>query len=243
MFTKQIDNAKTLELHRKIIHNKTWLRHFYSDIYTTFKNIQYPSGIVVELGSGAGFIKEIIPNAITSDVIKGKNIDRVFSAAKIPFASETIAAFFLFDVLHHIKQPLKALSEMQRCLKPNGKIVMIEPYNSFWGRFIYQNFHHEQFDPGSDWRIEGSGRLSDANGALPWIIFVRDRAIFECKFPNLKVVAIKPHTPLLYLFSGGLTRPQLLPTHWYTVIQKIESLLFPLNNTIGMFVTIELQKI
>ncbi len=200
-------------------------------------------GVYIELGSGAGFAKEIIPSIITSDVDKGEGIDKVFSATKIPFKNKSVSAFIMLDVFHHIRNPEKALQEMSRCLKKDGKIVMLEPNNSLWGRFIYKNFHHEDFNPNSDWNIKKTGRMTVANGAIPWIVFIRDRKIFNNKFKDLKVIKIEPHTPFLYLLSGGLSKPQVVPGSFYSFFKFLEKTLSPINNWIGMFVTIEVKKL
>ena len=44
-----------------------------------------------------------------------------------------------------------------------------------------KNFHHETFNPEGDWKIPGTGPMSDANGALPFIVFERDKEKFENK--------------------------------------------------------------
>lgn len=242
MKENNLDNQETLFLHARIIYKKLFLKKLYTDFYNELLNNRFPRGPIVELGSGAGFIKKIKPQVITSDVIKGTNIDKVFSAIKMPFKNSSISAFLMFDVLHHIKDTKKALNEMSRCLKKNGKIVMIEPYNSFFGRFIFQNFHHENFDPTAGWKIQGAGRLSGANGALSWIIFVRDRKLFVDQFPSLKIVKVIPHTPLRYLLSGGLSHWWSFPSFSYEFIKLLESVLSPLNRFLGMFVTIEIEK-
>jgi hypothetical protein len=36
----------------------------------------------------------------------------------------------------------------------------------------------------ADWSFPAVGPLSGANGALPWILFERDRARFEREFPQ-----------------------------------------------------------
>src|SRR5258708_29185936 len=221
---KKIDDKETISIHKSLIEKKIILKKIYQTFYNEFKKTKIPRGKVLELGSGGGFLKEIIPQIITSDVIKGDGIYKVFFAEKMPFGNNSISSIFMLNVLHHIKNPEKALKEMERCLKVGGKIKMIEPYNSVWAKFIYQNFHHELFDPNSDWKIKGKGRLSDANDALPWIIFVRDRKIFEKKFPSLKIIKVVPHTPFLYLISGGLSKPQFIPNFLYPVANKIEKL-------------------
>lgn len=238
-----INTNKALKIHQNLIENKGYLNNLYIDFYNILGSVKTRKGKKVELGSGAGFIKKIIPDIVTSDVIKGRGIDLVFSASKIPFRSASISAFYMLDTFHHIKDAEKALDEMSRVLIKGGKIIMIEPFNTLWGKFIYTYFHYEDFDAKGSWKIKGTGRLSDANDALPWIIFVRDRAIFEIKFPNLKLRKITVHTPISYLISGGLTKPQLLPSFTFRTIRFIEKLLGPLNNYLGMFATIEIEKV
>ena len=238
-----LDSIKTTLLHRKIIKQKKFLFEFYQNTYLEFKKRSKLLSPIIEIGSGGGFIKEIIPNTITSDVIKIPGIDMVFFAEKMPFKNQSIGLFLMLDTFHHIKNPQKALVEIERCLKVGGKIIMTEPYNSILSKFIYQNFHYEKFDPSSRWKINGKGRLSDANNALPWIIFVRDRQQFEKKFPSLKIINIKPHTNLLYLASGGLVRSQLLPNFLYPFLEIIERILSPLNNILGLFAIFEIKKV
>jgi SAM-dependent methyltransferase len=170
------------------------------------------------------------------------NLDKVFSALDMPFEETSVDAFFMFDVLHHVIDPEAFFKEALRCLKPSGKIVMIEPANTLWARFIYRNFHHELFDPQAQWHLEEVGPLSHGNGAMPWIIFSRDRRIFEKEFPELRIIRIRNHTPLRYLISGGLSLRQLLPSFTYPFIKAIEYILSPINNFLGMFQTIELEK-
>ena len=236
------DNESALLRDKEIIQKKKFLNSIYFDFYERLRLSSIPKGKIVELGSGAGFIKKVIPKIVTSDVIDGPEIDRVFFAEKMPFGNKSITAILMIDVFHHIKNVEKALTEMQRCLKVDGKIIMIEPYNSLWGGLIYKYIHHEYFDPNSEWKVKGKGRMSDSNTALPWIVFVRDKKKFEKKFPDLKIVKVEPHTPFLYLLSGGLTSYQFLPTFLYPLAKKFEKLISPLNRWLGMFVTVELQK-
>jgi SAM-dependent methyltransferase len=232
-------------LHGEIIRKKPFLKRIYTDYYGQFADIaQEPEGkILVELGSGGGFIKEVIGNVITSEVIELPGVDKIFSAVDMEFDDAGVDAFFMFDVLHHIAEPRKFFLEAIRCLKEDGKIVMIEPANTLWSRFVYKKFHHEPFNERANWELERTGRLSQANCAMPWIIFTRDREIFEKEFPALRIIKIRNHTPVRYLLSGGLTLRQLVPSFTYTPIKCLEYLLTPFNNLLGMFQTIVLQKV
>jgi len=244
---KDLDDSATTLLHAEIIQRKRFLRKLYADFYKEFEKVvpDCEQKALVELGSGAGFIKEVISNVITSDILELPNVDKVFSALEMPFEKASVDAFFMFDVLHHIADPRAFFREASRCLKVGGKIVMIEPANTLWSRFIYKNFHHELFDTQAKWELgsDKAGPLTYGNGALPWIIFSRDRRIFENEFPSLRIVRVRNHTPLRYLLSGGLTLRQLAPSFAYPAIKAIEHALSPVNNLLGMFQTIELEKV
>ncbi len=243
------DNLDTPERalwHGKIIQQKIFLRNLYIDFYRQFQTAikgRPVDGCFVELGSGGGFIKEIIPNVITSDILPIPTVDKHFSVLQMPFPCISVDAFLMINVFHHIPNPSLFLQEAQRCLKKGGKIVMIEPANTFFSRFIYQNFHHEPFDPQGEWSFPSQGPLSSANGALPWIIFYRDRKRFIQEFPNLKIIGLFPHTPFRYLLSGGLSYKQLVPAGSFQLFTIFEKLLSPLFTFCGMFLTIELEKI
>ena len=79
--------------------------------------------------------------------------------------------------------------------------------------------------------------------AIPYIIFQRDIQQFRKEFPDLKIRSIRFHTPFKYLISGGLSFRQLLPPLTYPLVDFLEWLLTPLNRYLGMFMTIELEKV
>jgi SAM-dependent methyltransferase len=240
----QLDDPATTVEHGRLIQRKGVLRKLYAENYGRFRQAirHAPEGMVVELGSGGGFIKEMIPEAITSDVLPLPNCDLVLSAESLPFADNTVRAIVMQDVLHHIKNVEAFFREAQRCLVPGGKLLAVEPASTGWARFIWKNFHHEPYRPDSDWTIPELGPLSGANGALPWIVFTRDRRVFERKFPKLKICKIDDHTPFLYLLSGGVRRWSLLPGGLYGITRAIERAIARLGIHMGMFLYIEIVK-
>jgi SAM-dependent methyltransferase len=241
---KPADDAAMTLLHREILGRKPFLRRLYVDFYKELADaVGYtPDTTVVELGSGGGFIKELYPKIITSDVLELTTVDKIFSACAMPFADDSLNAIMMIDVLHHIPDVRAFFREARRCLRPGGRVAMVEPANTPWGRFIYKNFHHEVFNPAAGWEFESLGPLSTANGAIPWIIFHRDRRQFESEFPSLRVVQTRFHTPFCYLLSGGFTLRQLAPAWSYPVFKALEFCLSPLNSLLGMFETIILEK-
>lgn len=237
------DPRRTLE-HKRIIEGKPFLKRlyveWYSEIKTRLKGI--PDGKIIELGSGGGFMKDIIPEITTSDILELEENDMTFNALEMPFESGSISAFVMVDVFHHVPDSEKFLSEMQRCLKPGGKIVMSEPCTSMYSKFIFKNFHHEPFNVHGDWTIPGTGPMSDANGALPWIVFERDRERFNRSFPFLKVIDLKKHTALRYLLSGGVSMKQLVPTWSFGFLRTLEKALQWFSQGFALFQFIEIEK-
>lgn len=219
-----LDHPRTTELRRRIIRDKAFLRRIYAEWYGRLAaETPVGGGGVLELGSGAGFLREFIPELITSDVLPLAGVSQVVDAARLPFNDAALRGIVMTNVFHHLADPAAFLREAQRCLRPGGAAVMIEPWVSGWSRWVYSRLHHEPFDPAAPhWGSSSDRPLSDANGALPWIIFERDRERFERDFPRLRVVRIEPLMPIAYLLSGGVGLRALVPGWCYPLVRRIE---------------------
>ncbi|MEI8005780.1 MAG: class I SAM-dependent methyltransferase [Bacteroidota bacterium] len=240
-----LDSPERTLHHREIILHKKFLKKLYEQWYDEFlKEIKtLPNDVYVEIGSGGGFLKEVAPGVICTDVLELPTNDKTFSALDMPFENNSVGGIFMVDTFHHISDAEKFLAEVSRVLVKNGKVIMIEPANSLWGRFIYKNFHHEPFDEKGGWTIPGTGPLSGANQALPWIVFERDQAIFRKRFPNLIIEKISYRNPLLYLLSGGVSYKQLLPDFMFPVINFLDRVLPGISKQVSMFEMIRIISI
>ena len=158
----------------------------------------------------------------------------------MPFNDNEVSAIFMIDTFHHIPDSEQFLNEACRVLMKEEIIVMIEPANTMWGRFIYKNFHHEPFETDSDWKIPDTGPLSGANGALPWIVFNRDVERYQKLFPNLKILNMNYHSPFTYLISGGVSARQNI---CYKPVRKLDKMLSSISSQMSMFVTISLKRL
>jgi SAM-dependent methyltransferase len=49
------------------------------------------------------------------------------NAMGLPFASSSFDAGLMFDVIEHLHDPRRALSEVRRCLKPHGELIVTTP--------------------------------------------------------------------------------------------------------------------
>ena len=168
-----LDNPATTDLRRVIIKSKPSLRNIYVEWYQVLINqISTIEGPVLELGAGGGFLSEIFPGVIRSDILTTRHIDLACDAQKLPFPNRFFGSILMTNVLHHLPDPNIFFYEASRCVKPGGVIAMVEPWNTAWSKFIYRKMHQEPFDTtASQWSLEPGKPLSGANGALPWIFF------------------------------------------------------------------------
>ncbi len=241
-----IDSATTTIERAEIIKKKYFLYKSYEKYYLLINSLLSPHNKykkIVELGSGGGFIKEIIPGVMTSDIQKLPGIDKTFSATNIPYKENTVNALVMINVLHHIDNVDIFFKEADRCLKNQGQIIMIEPALTLFGICIYKYFHHEPYKPNSVWKFKSTGPLSGANSALPWILFYRDRKKFENKYPTFRINKLYAQDPLLYLLSGGFSFRQLLPDFCYPLVTFAEWVLTPFHRFLGLFYVIEIEKV
>ena len=238
-----LDDPRTTELRAQILQQKGFLRAIYDEWYATIASeLPAGSGPVLELGAGAGFLRSLVPGVIGSDVFVAPGVDVVLDAQRQPIRSAALRAIVMTNVLHHIPDPALLFAEAQRCLRPGGRIVMLEPWVSAWSRLIYRYLHHEPFETGaSSWTIPSTGPLSGANGALPWIIFERDRALFERRFPSLVIRAVRPTLPFRYLVSGGLGSRLGMPAWTTGPWRAFERLLSPVVSHLAMFAYIVVE--
>jgi len=219
-----IDDPATTHLRRDILKSKPFLKQIYEEWYRLIvEHLPADSGKVVELGSGAGFLSEFAPDLITSEVFHCRGVKLVFDGQQMPFPDGRLRGIVMTNVMHHVPSVRALLQEAVRCLKPGGRIVAIEPWYSPWSHWVYRTLHHEPFDPESkEWSFAGQGALSSANGALPWIIFERDREVFEKEFPELKVTVVEGMMPFRYLVCGGISQRNVMPLFTFPIWRAFE---------------------
>ncbi len=235
-----VDDPRTTLLRREIIRSKPFLVAIYREWYKLLLSALPDEGPILEVGSGAGFFGEMSPRIITSEVFELPGIDVLLDGTRLPFGEAELYGIAMTDVLHHIPDVRVFFAEATRCVRPGGRMVMVEPWLTPWSKWVYKNLHSEPFEPEADWLIPETGPLSGANGALPWILFARDRNQFETDFPQWSIESVEPIMPFAYLLSGGVSLRSLMPGWSYDVLRKLESWLVP--DRWAMFALIELER-
>lgn len=239
-----IDDPRCTELRRSLIHKKSFLRQIYEEWYEAISALLPPDkDPVLEVGSGGGFLSDLVPEAITSEIFYSLHVNLVLDSSSLPFKNESLAAIVMTDVLHHLPEARSFLAEAKRCVRSGGLVIMIEPWVTSWSRLVYSKLHHEPFRPDAlEWSFPSKGPLSGANGALPWIIFERDRTQFEEEFPEFHIHLIQPFMPFRYLLSGGVSLRSFMPGWSFALWGKVENLLKPWMKSLAMFALIVLRK-
>jgi len=99
-------------------------------------------GLVLEVGSGTSQFRDMFLKYVDNYVITDINFHYVqyskgdrnsmwhalCDAAVLPFSPSTFDRIFSLYLFHHLsnQQTLDSLKEMQRCLKPGGKIIIVD---------------------------------------------------------------------------------------------------------------------
>ena len=242
-----INDPKRASQIRAVLLGKYGLRCLYEEIYTRYRGSLSqcpPAGLAIELGSGAGFAKSLIPQLVTTDILPYAGVDAVVDGTAMPFAAGSLHFVCMWNVLHHIPNAEAMFAELDRCLVPGGRVLIQDQHIGWISRWVLRYVHHEPFRPDAqEWSFATDGPLSGANGALAWIIFQRDAARFQRLFPRLRVRHYRPHSPLRFWLAGGLKKWSLIPNGTWGLVTALDRVLIQLSPQFGSFVEIELEKV
>jgi SAM-dependent methyltransferase len=199
---------------REIWERKPILRTIYNDFYRRIlENIV--AGATLEIGGGSGNLKAFAPNVVSSDIIYAPWLDIVCDAQRMPFASGSISNVVMIDVLHHVENPIYALTEIKRVLRPGGRLVFCEPAITPISSAFYRFFHPEPVDMSAN--PLAAGAISpdkdpfDSNQAYPTLLVGRFRDAVAQQIPELELVNVDRFSFLAYPLSGGFRPWSLMP--------------------------------
>jgi SAM-dependent methyltransferase len=216
--------VKSVEQHNAEIHanREHWrrkpvlraiYRHFYELIAAQLRR-DVP-GRTVELGSGIGNLKSVVPDCLCTDLFANPWIDQVEDAYALSFADGAVANLVLFDVFHHLEFPGSALQEFQRVLAPGGRVVIFDPAISALGWVVYGLCHHEPvgwrrpiiWRRPADSATRPAGYYAAQGNATR--VFVRGE--FADGLRDWRLRSVRRWAVISYVASGGYRGPQLYP--------------------------------
>lgn len=246
-----VNSSDLIAVHRDILQEKPLLRSafdtFYREMIEANEKHLTASGFELELGSGVGFLKQLRPKVITSDVRDIPSVDRRIDALAIDLPDDSVRVIYAINVFHHLADPRRFFSELCRVLKPGGGCVLVEPHNGLASSFLHRHLHKdEQFEPdAAAWtNSESRGPMSGANQALSYVVFDRDRGQFEEEYGDKLEIAYRGYSlnALRYFFSGGLNFRQMLPSFADPVLRFLERAAKPLARHWSLHQIIVLRK-
>jgi SAM-dependent methyltransferase len=217
------DTLARFAAHRRAWQDNEALRTLYTRWYGRVRGLlpDRALGRWIEIGSGPGLAREVIPELELSDIVKAPWHDHELSAEALPFADGSVGALVLFDVLHHLQRPSAFLAEATRVLAPGGRLVMCEPYVSPLSFPVYRFLHEERcdgrVDPLGDAPASGDDPF-DGNQAIPSVLFGRARAELARRFPALRLVRLEHFAGPSYAASGGFSRRPLPRPLWRALL-------------------------
>ncbi len=219
-----------LEIHRNLErwNSKPALREIYRGFHQLIAQQLAPGikGLIVELGSGIGNIKEVIPGCIRTDLFPNLWIERLENAYALSFRDTSVADLILFDVFHHLRYPGSALQEFRRVLRPHGRAILFEPCLSLLGLFVYGCLHPEKlglkekiewFAP-SGWSPEDVDYYAAQGNATR--IFLRGD--FRQNLEEWRVIKKMRLSAISYVASGGYSKAQLYPDAALPLMRRLD---------------------
>jgi len=235
---KPTNAKKALQEHRKIWFGKPVLRDIYCNYFEMIKNASV-EGPILEIGGGSGNFKEFLPESISIDIVSLPWLDIIAQAQMLPFKNESIGNIVLVDVLHHIENPSSFFKEAGRILKPDGRIILIEPAITPVSWIVLHLFHPEPIDmredPFSEMEVDPSREPFDANQAIPTLLFGRYRKGFLRKFPDLSIISLQYLDLFVYPLSGGFRPWCLIPHRYIQGLLGIERNILPVLGPLMAF--------
>lgn len=206
---------------------KTIYHDFHREIAGCLSALEAP--LVVELGSGIGNIKDIIPHALRTDLFPNPWLDQTENAYQLSFGNETVSDLILFDVFHHLRYPGTAFQEFRRVLRPGGRVLIFDPFISLLGMITFGAFHREpikwrqsiEWYAPKDWNPDQLDYYA-AQGNATRVFFGR---LTSTLFKDWTIVTRRRYSALAYLASGGYSGPQLCPDRFYPQLRAIDAVL------------------
>ncbi|MCX7045457.1 MAG: class I SAM-dependent methyltransferase [Candidatus Sumerlaeota bacterium] len=235
-----------LEDRRRIWREKPQIRLVYERWIARMRPY-LPAGPLLEVGSGSGLTKDLLPQAWICDIVPAPWLDLVTDGMKLPFANGALGGILAFDFLHHVADPHEFFDEAARTLRPGGRVLLIEPYITPVSFFGYKLLHHEDvYFGGYHKDIGPDGAKSDpwqGNLALPNLVFGRETAQWSRRQPSLRIIKKEKMSFLDFQLAAGFKPRAYVPHGFFRRAVRLDDFLGFLMPLIGFRIFVTLEKV
>ena len=203
-------------------------------------------GLIVELGSGIGNIKETIPDCLRTDLFPNPWVDQVENAYQLSFSDDSVSNLIMFDVFHHLRYPGTALAEASRVCAPGGRLIIFEPCVSLLGRLVYGPLHNEPLALNEEitWQAPDGWSAVDvdyyAAQGNAGRVFLGDE--HQELLKPWEIVHSQRLSAVSYVATGGYSMPRLYPDFAYPLMRGMDRILDYLPRLFATRLLVVLEK-
>ena len=213
-----------LRQHAIVWNKKAALRRIYERFFDEIQTA-YVEGSTLEVGAGFGSLKQYCESIISTDIVRMPNLDVVCDAQALPFSDHSFDNVVAIDTIHHVERPIRFLTSSSRLLRPGGRLILLEPAITPFGRVVYR-FHDEpvdmERDPTEDGPLDRGRDPFDANQAVGTLLCGKYRSSLEKRVPGIEMLEVRWISFLAYPLSGGFQRWSLLPSFFVDPLFQAE---------------------
>lgn len=165
----------------------------------------------IEVGCGTGISKEFIKcdNFLLTDYSDNEWLDqKMVDALNTGFSDNSLDFVLSSNMIHHVPYPFRFFEEMNRILKPGGKLIIQEINCSKVMQALLRLMRHEGYDFNINVFDENiictdPEDLWSANCAIPNLLF-DDLEAFKTNFPYFEAKKTSFSEFLIFINSGGV---------------------------------------
>lgn len=208
-----------------ILYNLVKDRYSWMNTYINAKDRK-----IMELGCGMGVSKLFIKNKYLklTDITANEWVDEVVDALNINCPDHSLDVVICSHMIHHLANPRIFFEQIQKKLKPGGRIIIRDIYTGSMMKIVLRIMRHEGFSdkvnvfdrnaicnsPDDPW---------SANCSIPKLLFFKGD--FEKEFPCFRILKKEYNECLMFFLSGGvIAKTFYLPVNkrGVRVIRKID---------------------
>ena len=233
-----------LDIRRNAFDQKPELKLLYA-MWAKRIRTEMVDGPSVELGSGTVPLHKFLPGVFFSDQSVCELYSLTCKTENLPFLLNSVGNFIMFDVFHHLADPVRFLEEAEKALKPGGRIIIVDlAITPFSYVFFNLQAKEKAILAEKDPYLPNPVRALPmrGNSACVHLFFNRDQKRFLELFPNLHIVVNEKRDFICFPLFKGYEQKRRWLAKYFPLLENVENRLMPLSRFFGMRTFLVLEK-